>query len=56
MAEQAICHGPGVDNLSPHLSQAMLEGWLNHIKAAYAAEPGDEASGPSNGQGKVVVE
>jgi len=34
----------------------MRDGWLKYIKAAYAAEPGDEASGPSIGQGRVVVE
>ena len=45
-----------VDNLGPRFRQAMCDGWLKYIKAAYVAEPGDEASGPSIGQGRVVVE
>ena len=31
-------------------------GWLKYIKAAYAAEPGEKALGPSIEQGRVVVE
>ena len=34
----------------------MSDGWLKYIKAAYAAEPGEQALGPFIGQGRVVVE
>ena len=34
----------------------MRNGWLKYIKAAYAAEPGEQASGPSIEQGRVVME
>ena len=45
-----------VDNLGPGFRPAMRDAWLKYIQAAYAAEPGEQASGPSIGQGRVVVE
>ncbi len=45
-----------VDGLGPQFRQALRDGWLKYIKATYAAQPEEEATGPSIGQGKVVVE
>jgi hypothetical protein len=45
-----------VEGLGPQFRQAMHDGWLKYIKATYAAQPGEEATGPSIGQGRVVVE
>ena len=40
----------------PQFRQAMHDGWLKYIKATYAAQSEEAATGPSIGQGKVVVE
>ena len=45
-----------VEGLGPQFRQAMHDGWLKYIKATYAAQPGEEATGPSIGQGRMVVE
>ena len=45
-----------VEGLGPQFRQAMHDGWLKYIKATYAAQPGEEATGTSIGQGRVVVE
>jgi hypothetical protein len=45
-----------VEGLGPQFRQAMHDGWLKYIKVTYAAQPGEEATGPSIGQGKGVVE
>ncbi len=45
-----------VDGLGLQFGQAMRDGWLKYIKATYAAQPEEAATGPSIGQGKVVVE
>ncbi len=45
-----------VEGLGPPFREAMHNGWLEYIKATYAAQPGEEAKGPSIGQGRVVVE
>ena len=45
-----------IQGLGPQFRQAMHDGWLKYIKATYAAQPGEEATGPSIGQGRVVVE
>ncbi len=45
-----------VEGFGPQFRQAMHDGWLKYIKATYAARPGEEATGPSIGQGRVVVE
>ncbi len=45
-----------VDGLGPQFRQSMRNGWLKYIKATFAAQPEEAATGPSIGQGKVVVE
>ena len=40
----------------PQFSQAKHDGWLKYIKATYAAQSKEAATGPSIGQGKVVVD
>ncbi len=45
-----------VEGLGPQFRQAMHDGWLKYIKTTYAAQPGEEATGPSIGQVTVVVE
>ena len=42
----------------PQFSQTMHDGWLKYInlKATCAAQSEETATGPSIGQGKVVVE
>jgi hypothetical protein len=45
-----------VDVLGLQFRQAIRDGWLKYIKATYAAQPEEMATGPSIGQGKVVVE
>jgi hypothetical protein len=45
-----------VDGLGPRFRQPLRYGWLKYIKATYAAQPEEAATGPSIVQGKVVVE
>ena len=45
-----------VNDLGLLFRQAMRNGWLKYIKATYAAQPEEAATGPSIWQGKVVVE
>ena len=45
-----------VAGLGLQFRHAIHHGWLKYIKATYAAQPGEEAMGPSIGQGRVVVE
>jgi hypothetical protein len=50
----AIAQWQEVDGLGPQFRQALPDGWLKYIKATYAAQPEEAATGPSIGQGKVV--
>jgi hypothetical protein len=45
-----------VDGLGSQFGPALREGWLKYIKATYAAQPEEVATGPSIGLGKVVVD
>ncbi len=53
---QRVAIAQEVDGLGPQFRQALRNDWLKYIKATYAAQPDEAATGPSIGQGKVVVE
>ncbi len=58
LANQRAAIAQEVDGLGPQFRQALRDDRLKYIKATYAAQPEDAATGPSImiGQGKVVVE